>query len=95
MKSAKRLDKASEQFTQAHDLIQELMLIEDSPDLQELLGVTFTVHGEVLSRLALLHAPGQRRTRDSRVALEATERRANIQPFGRLHPGPSTQHDTL
>jgi len=63
------LDKASEHLTQAHDLIQELILIEDSPELQELLGVTFSVHGEVLNRLTLLHAPGQRRTRDSRVAL--------------------------
>jgi len=72
------LDKASEQFTQAHVLIQELILIKDSPDLQELLGVTFTVHGEVLSRLALLHAPGQRRTRDSRVALEKQQTAVRI-----------------
>ena len=48
------LDKASEQLTQAHDPIQELILIEDSPDLQELLGVTLTIHGEVLNRQAQL-----------------------------------------
>jgi len=64
------LDKASEQLTQAHDLIQELILIKDSRDLQELLGVTLTVHGEVLNRLPLIHAPGQIRPRDSLAALE-------------------------
>ena len=53
------LDKASEQLTQAHDLVQELILIEDSPDLQELLGVTLTIHGENLNRQAQLHTPGQ------------------------------------
>ena len=72
------LDKASGQLSQAHDLIQELVLLEDSPDLQELLGVTFSVHGEVLSRLALLHEPGQGRTRDSRAALEKQQNAVRI-----------------
>jgi len=72
------LDKASEQLTQAHDLIQELILIEDSLDLQELLGVTFTVHGEALNRLALLHAPGQGRPRESRVALDKQQTAVRI-----------------
>jgi len=72
------LDKASGQLTQAHDLIQSLILTEDSPDLQELLGVTFSVHGEVLNRLALLLAPGQRRTRDSCVGLEMQQNAVRI-----------------
>ena len=72
------LDKASEQLTQSHDLIQELILIKDSPDLHELLGVTLTVHGEALHRLALFHAPGQRRSRDSRAALEKQQTAVRI-----------------
>jgi len=83
------LDKASEQLTQAHDLIQELILIEDSPDLQELLGVTLTIHGEVLNRQAQLHAPGQRMTSDSRVALGKQQTAARIfSQLERFSPGP-------
>jgi len=72
------LDKASEQLTQAHDLIQELILIEDSPELQELLGVTLTIHGEVLNRQAQRHTPGQSRISDSRAALEKQQKAVRI-----------------
>ena len=68
------LDKASEQLTQAHDLIQELI----SPELQELLGVTLTIHGEVLNREAQRHTPGQSRIRDSRAALEKQQKAVRI-----------------
>ena len=62
----------------SHACSNSTILLEDSPDLQELLGVTLSVHGEVLSRLALLHEPGQRRTRDSRVALEKQQNAVRI-----------------
>ena len=68
------LDKAAEQLTQAHDLIQELILIEDSPDQQDRLGVTLTIHGEVLNRQAQQHTPGQSRISDSRAALEKQQK---------------------
>ena len=44
------LAKASEQLAQAHDLIQELISIADSPGLQDRLGVILTTHGEILNR---------------------------------------------
>jgi len=69
-------DKASKQLTQAHDLIQELILIEarDSPDQRDRLAVTLTIHGEVLNRRAQLHTPGQSITSDSRAALEKQQK---------------------
>jgi len=63
-------DKASKQLTLAHDLIQELILIEDSPDQQDRLGVTLTIHGKVLNKRAQLHVHDQSLTSDSRAALE-------------------------
>jgi len=82
-------DKALTQLTLAHDLIQELILIEDSPDRQVLLGVTLTIHGEVLNRQAQFHTPGQSRTRDSCAALGKQQRAVRI--FSQLErsiPGP-------
>ena len=71
-------DKASEQLSQAHDLIQELTSIEDSPDQQYRLGVTLTIHGEVLNRRAQLHIPGQSTPGDSRAALEKQQKAVRI-----------------
>ena len=68
-------DKASEQLTQAHDPIQELILIEDSPDQRDRLGVTLTIHGEVLNRRA---QPGQSIPGDSRAALEKQQKAVRI-----------------
>jgi len=72
------LDKASEQLTQAHDLLQELILIEDSQELQELLGVTLTIHGEILNKQAQRHTPGQNRISDSRAALGKQQKAVRI-----------------
>ena len=71
-------DKASKQLTQAHDLIQELILIEDCLDQQDRLGVTLTIHGEVLNTLAQLHTPDQSITSDSRAALEKQQKAVRI-----------------
>jgi len=71
-------DKASKQLTQAHDLIQELILIEDSPEQQDRHAVTLTIHGEVLNRRAQLHTPGQNITCDSRAALEKQQKAVRI-----------------
>jgi len=71
-------DKVSKSLTQAQDLIQELILIEDSPDQQDRLGVTLTIHGEVLNRRAQLHTPGQSITSDSRAALEKQQKAVRI-----------------
>jgi len=42
-------DKASEQLTQAHDLIQEPILIEDSPGQQDRLGIALPSTGKSLT----------------------------------------------
>jgi len=67
-------DKASEQLTQAHDLTQELIRVEDSPGQQDRLGVILTVHGEILNRRGQLQIPGQTTPGDSRTALGKQQR---------------------
>jgi len=43
--------EAMEQSTKAHDLIQELITIEDSPGQQDRLGVILTIQGEILNTI--------------------------------------------
>jgi len=71
-------DKASEQLTQAHDLTQELIRVEDSPGQQDRLGVILTTHGEILNRRGQLQIPGQITPGDSRTALRKQQRAVRI-----------------
>jgi len=71
-------NKASEQLTQAHDLTQELIRIEDSPGQQDRLGVTLTIHSEILNRRAQLQIPGQSTPGDSRAALGKQQKAVRI-----------------
>ena len=64
--------KAMEQLTNAHDLTQELITIEDSLGQQDRLGVILTTHGEILNTLQ------QATPEDSRNALDKQQRTVAI-----------------
>ena len=51
--------KDSEQLTQAHDLTQELIRVEDSLGQQDRLGVILTTHGEILNRRGQIQISSQ------------------------------------
>ena len=60
------IHKALEQLTKAHDLTQELIIIENSPGQQDRLGVILTTHSEILeaiwcSEIQGIRARGHRR----------------------------------
>jgi len=62
------IHKALEQLTKAHDLTQELIIIEDSPGQQDRLGVILTTRGEILN------IPDQATPEDIRNALDKQQR---------------------
>jgi len=62
------IQKALEQLTKAHDLTQELIIIEDSPGQQDRPGVILTTHGEILN------IPDQATPEDVRSALDKQQR---------------------
>ena len=72
------LEKASEQLTQAHDLTQELISIEDSPGQQDRLGVILTTHGEILNRRDQLHTCNQTTPGYGHTALDTQQRAVRI-----------------
>ena len=61
-----------EQLTKAHDLTQELIIIEDSPGQQDRLGVILTTHGEILN------IPGHSTPEDVHSALDKQQRAVAI-----------------
>jgi len=88
-------EKASEQLTQAHDLTQELIRVEDSPSQQDRLGVILTTHGEILNRRGQLQISGQTLPGDTRNALDKQQRAVRIfRSWNRHHLRPSTRKDT-
>jgi len=70
--------KALEHLTQAHDLTQELIRVEDSPGQQDRLGVILTTHGEILNRRGQLQISGHNIPGDSRTALDKQQRAVRI-----------------
>jgi len=66
------IHKALEQLTKAHDLTQELIIIEDSPGQQDRLGVILTTHGEILN------IPDQSTPEDIHHALDKQQRAVAI-----------------
>ena len=66
------IQKALEQLTKAHDLTQELIIIEDSPGQQDRLGVILTTHGEILN------IPGHSTPENGRSALDKQQRAVAI-----------------
>jgi len=70
--------KASEQLTQAHDLTQELIRVEDFPVQQDRLGVILTTHGEIFNRQGQLQISGDNIPGDSRTALDKQQRAVRI-----------------
>ena len=72
------LEKASEQLTQARDLTQELISIEDSPGQQDRLGVILTTHGEILNRRDQLQTSDQNTPGYGHTALDKQQRAVRI-----------------
>jgi len=69
--------EALEQLTKAHDLTQELISIEDSPDQQDRFGVILTTHGEILNLREQL-IPDQATSENLRTALDKQQRAVGI-----------------
>jgi len=72
------LEKASIQLTQAHDLTQELISIDDSPGQQDRLGVILTTHGEILNRRDQLPTSDQNTPGYGHTALDKQQRAVRI-----------------
>jgi len=72
------IQKVLEQLIKAHDLTQELIIIEDSPGQQDRLGVILTTHGEILN------IPGHPTPEHVRSALDKQQRAVAI--FRQLEP---------
>jgi len=70
--------KGSEQLTQAHDLTQELIRVEDSLGQQDRLGVILTTHGEILNRRGQIKISGHNIPGDSRTTLDKQQRAVRI-----------------
>jgi len=66
------IKKALEQLTKAHDVTQELIIIEDSPGQQDRLDVNLTTHGEILN------IPGHSTPEDVRSGSDKQQRAVAI-----------------